>query len=360
LSREQFGMYLGVCQGIVPGTEPVPGTGFVPGTVKRAPPHADTSRMGFIGGQRPFSVGAALLTALIGVGVVATATEPIGVSLPELAEEHALEPTRDRITGVVTLRGEAGVVRLCPGLATIAVNGRAVALDRPVSVHCEPPGPIARRAHTGAGPRAGCRTGRRCDLDRAPARRDRDGAHRQAGLSLAGRDRRRPRRPVRRHRRPDRAQGKGAHAPPRPPARRAARGDGRRGDPNPSRRRLALPHLVRRPGSADRRRRARGARPLPVASLQLRAVGERAGLRTARAAELRRRTGGRDGGRRADAGARRRAPRGRGDSRPAARAARHARPRPQDRPQAPRLQDRVAGRPDRVRLHLAAVPPRTR
>jgi N-acetylmuramoyl-L-alanine amidase len=91
--------------------------------------------MGFIGGQRPFSVGAALLTALIGVGVVATATEPIGVSLPELAEAHALAPTRDRITGVVTLRGEAGVVRLCPGLATIAVNGRAIALDRPVSVH---------------------------------------------------------------------------------------------------------------------------------------------------------------------------------------------------------------------------------
>ncbi len=91
--------------------------------------------MAFIGGERPFSVGAAVLTALIGVGVAATATEPIGVSLPELAAEHALVAKRDSITGVVTLRGEAGVVRLCPGLATVAVNGRAISLERPVSVH---------------------------------------------------------------------------------------------------------------------------------------------------------------------------------------------------------------------------------
>jgi len=105
-------------------------SGFSPG-----PCAADTNPMAFIGGQRPFSLGAVVLAALIGVGVGATAGEPVGVSLPELATAHSLTSQRDQITGVVTLRGDPGIVRLCPGLSTIAVNGRAVPLDRPVAVH---------------------------------------------------------------------------------------------------------------------------------------------------------------------------------------------------------------------------------
>ena len=90
--------------------------------------------MALLGGERPLSIPAAVLAAVIGAGVVAVASDTRGVAVEALAADLALAPTRDAATGIVTLRGPRVEVKLAPGIALASVNGNPVALDQPTWV----------------------------------------------------------------------------------------------------------------------------------------------------------------------------------------------------------------------------------